>query len=734
MKWKRSVTLSKTWNCEVKSMNSVFSFGLYREGLKKVKLVGIIAAILCVVITALIPIVSMIEGARRVPNITGNINVETVEIGNLAVPLLLILAFSPLFIYMMFSFLNKRSESDFYHSIPYRRECVYVSFTAAAITWIWGIILVTLAVAGILWGINPYAVFAVGDLFRLGFAYILSTAFIAGLMLVAMMLTGTIATNLSIFALLACFVRVLGALIVMCLEELVPIYDISYSPAAFLEIDFSLPLGLLGATINTRTAIKVFSNTPVFIYTGVCAVLLIAAGCLLYRFRKSEMAGMSAPNRMLQHIFRCAFTLPFVLVLATEILMGAEGAVILVTVIGVLLVYYLYELITTKRIKRLLSATPYLGVLAVAGGIFIGSILLVSNGILNQKLPADKIDGIANYSTDYDYAYADYDAIMTAGITIRDDRAAEIVADALKDSQEAVRKGTFYLSQIYDKEPTNTTYVHRNVEIRLKSGKTIGRTIRLTLEQSRELDQCFLNSPEYSEAVLKLPEDKEITSLYVDSVLLERVSLSSEFEKQLWETFRNEYETLSDEEKYSVLYGEKYSGITLHVQGQHNYMYYNLPIPITENTPKTLNLFLQEVSRYLDQLSHAQKLLRSMADSDWWKTTQIVRVELRFDMYGTGDDLRSFTVSAYNYHDSGDDHSGVEAISKFLSGLTGQSQSDEGPGMMLTVSTYVNNYQNGQEIYGDYAAGTNRTYFSRLTVNQYETLLKRLEQYQDTYD
>lgn len=207
--------------------NTRFSFGLYREGLKKVRLIGIVAAVLCIVITALIPIVSIVNASRNPEGYYGETNwgayhapnVKTVEADDFA-PLLLILVFTPLIIFMMFSYLNKRSESDFFHSIPYHRETVYLSFTAAAMTWIWGIVIVSLTVSGILWGVHPYAVFAVTDLLQLGLAYFLSTAFIAGIALVAMMLTGTVATNLFLFMLIAGFVRVFGWLTTSCLEKL----------------------------------------------------------------------------------------------------------------------------------------------------------------------------------------------------------------------------------------------------------------------------------------------------------------------------------------------------------------------------------------------------------------------------------------------------------------------------------------------------------------------------------
>ena len=40
-----------------------------------------------------------------------------------------------------FSFLNRRADSDFYHSLPVSRRDLYLSVTAAALTWIVGTVL-----------------------------------------------------------------------------------------------------------------------------------------------------------------------------------------------------------------------------------------------------------------------------------------------------------------------------------------------------------------------------------------------------------------------------------------------------------------------------------------------------------------------------------------------------------------------------------------------------------------
>ena len=104
-------------------MKNYFNIKLYKEGLKKVRLLGIAAAMVSILLCSIIPITHMVQGSRVSSNIT-----DIMTISEFAAPLVLIMFMTPFFVISMFSYLNERSKSDFYHSIPYKRTCVYFSF------------------------------------------------------------------------------------------------------------------------------------------------------------------------------------------------------------------------------------------------------------------------------------------------------------------------------------------------------------------------------------------------------------------------------------------------------------------------------------------------------------------------------------------------------------------------------------------------------------------------------
>ncbi len=629
---------------KTKNPNTRFSFGLYREGLKKVRLIGIVAAVLCIVITALIPIVSIVEASRNPESYYGGTNwgayhapiVKTVEADDFA-PLLLILVFTPLIIFMMFSYLNKRSESDFFHSIPYHRETVYLSFTAAAMTWIWGIVIVSLTVSGILWGVHPYAVFAVTDLLQLGLAYLLSTAFIAGIALVAMMLTGTVATNLFLFVLIAGFVRVFGWLTTGCLEKLAPVYDISFSAGRFLDPSFSLPYKLIEKSFNSYNSQSFLSNPSLLVYTGVCALLLFIVAGVLYRFRKSEMAGNSAPNRVLQHVYRCAFTLPFVLMLVAQLLTRSRNTTwLIVNAVGIILVYFLYELITTKKLKRLITAAPFLGVLVVAGGIFAGSLLLITGGILKENIQVDEIKAVSMYIQDQNGGYFD---AASADIEIDDRDALTLVAEKLRETERAQLDGYIrppYGGGQYD---WNRQWESCNIRIRLKSGKVIGRNVWMRNAEKAQLEKYFISSPDYLKARTTLPDDSKIFSITAD--FQGKYDDNTEKIKELWKLFREEFDALDEGEKYELLNSSgtyirgEYAGFRINFSS--DYGTFGLTVPVTSKTPRTLQRFFAICYSDSDPV-RVRRVLRQMTDDNWWTAHPNKQYLIYIDLCSLGGD------------------------------------------------------------------------------------------------
>lgn len=124
---------------------SWFSFRLYQEGLRQLRLIGIMGMVILGLEAILIP-VGRVVSLRQMEHYAegGRVSKELLNFPEMHP--LLVLCFcvlAPLMVLYLFHFLNKRNASDFYHAIPETRLCLFISFFAAVVTWILAIIVVT---------------------------------------------------------------------------------------------------------------------------------------------------------------------------------------------------------------------------------------------------------------------------------------------------------------------------------------------------------------------------------------------------------------------------------------------------------------------------------------------------------------------------------------------------------------------------------------------------------------
>lgn len=509
-------------------MKNWFSLKLYREGLKKIKTAGIAAAITVIALNAIIPIMCIIESSMTFP---GQVRVATtVPISGFAAFNLLMMVFAPIFVYSMFSYMNERNKSDFWHAIPQKRTCVYISLMASVLTWVLGIILASSLVNLILWAIAKYYIVSASTVFVSAAVYFLVATMLAAFMIISMTVTGTTISNLLIMALLMLFVRVMGAIFVMCLESIAPMLDISTSLWRIFEFDFCLPYALLDNLFSND--VGAFGDIPLLMYSfGVTLVALIA-GAFGYVMRKSETATKSAPNKVLQHVYRCAVTLPLVFFIAALIVMGdAELSTCVILIIVTVVVWALFELMTTKKFKNVIKSLPVLVVPVVISVLLSGVAFLARNSVWNMMPDADEIEGIS-LATSY-YRTKTYEQIKIEDIVVGNDTLNTLVSDALKDTVEHAKDtGASHVSN------------SRRVLIHLKSGKTIGRYVSMTDEQYKQMRNGFYESAEYRNALLSLPSSSQI-----DDISFSNLSVSSNDAKRLWASFLYEYNMLSNDEK-----------------------------------------------------------------------------------------------------------------------------------------------------------------------------------------
>ena len=163
-------------------MKNIFSFQLYLQGLRKIRVAGIAMAVSLIALNTWCPLeLIMSQSAVGFPP----------DVGTFAPFGYLLVLFAPLLVYNMFSYLNDRTGSDFFHALPQKRICIYISFMSAVFTWIVATLFVSTLVNAILWtvsGIYIGAPLKAALITPLNF--LLLAAVSAGFMALAMTLTG----------------------------------------------------------------------------------------------------------------------------------------------------------------------------------------------------------------------------------------------------------------------------------------------------------------------------------------------------------------------------------------------------------------------------------------------------------------------------------------------------------------------------------------------------------------
>ena len=518
----------------------VFNPRLFLEGLKRLKVFNWATGILSVSLSVLIPVISWmitLENHRRYSSIIWNGKPAEVDYYLVILPIYLVVFIAPFMMLSLFSYLHKRKEADFFHAIPYTRTCVYVSFTLSALASVFGIMLISALAAGIAWSLNPFTYFLFADMAVQVLVCMLASAMLCGIMAVCVMLTGTRSLSVCLFSLGCVMWRYIMYLFQNCIDStiLVP------SSLKYLNFDWFLPFRLFTATFDSYQSYAYRYPLSQIIYSLVLTLALFVLAGVLYKKRHSEMAGLSAPNRVMQHVFRCLFTLPVAILFPYAILEGGQEDVTWV-ILGVLtlLVYYLYELLTTKSFKGFLKATPWLGTLVLAVVLFMGSCHLTDYVVLYEDIKADEIASVQILETDQVFdRYQSYLLGDDLNNSCKDQSVIELVAESLAASQAMAREDRY--SYIYENRTVAT-------QIKLKDGRVISRYVTYV---DKDVQKSLAA---YGESV----SGKDITALpnadIIDSAnIIKRankpdsctVEMGKKGYSQLMQSFVAEYQSLS---------------------------------------------------------------------------------------------------------------------------------------------------------------------------------------------
>lgn len=459
--------------------NGFLHRGLIKAAAARVKTIGIVIGILVAIHAVLAPVLSISAAMSSQYDLFGSsimkYNVGAEDVLSLLPLLCMFGAF--IMTVTAFKYLNQRNSSDFFHALSQKRTTVFFSNIA-------GVMSVVSAIAvlgGVMSCIMGLALSAALILDYLSILMLVINTIVGSLLVVsatalAMSITGTTLSNI-----------VVSAIILFLPNTIIMLFNIA--------VGLSLPSNtLLGTDIfylidkyNIVTGgifnFGVFQSGWALLYTSVLACVYAALGAYLYKRRRSEIAGNSAPSRLMQAIYRILVGFAMFSVI-TAVMFGVVysplkfgqmrdfGLIFLLFFIAYLIaaiLYFLYELITTKKWKNVARAIPGLGIVILMSAAMFAAMAGVYDSKVYFSPKAEEIeyvsfiDDIGNVYSLESYYLKDIEEEK-----ITDAKVKQVVADTLADMLNETKNGTLgmdgtshvYLVEIKTKNRLEKKYIY----------------------------------------------------------------------------------------------------------------------------------------------------------------------------------------------------------------------------------------------------------------------------------
>ncbi len=477
-------------------MNSLFNKGVISTTIRRIRTVGIVAGIILLVQVA--------------SSITGAILMETVIDGSYAsrdygaaelissVPRICMIAAFVMTL-TAFNFLNKKERTDFYHALPHKRKTIFVSTISGVVLSITVIAVVAVIVTVVLALMFSLSLIAPWDILIVLLNTIAGTFLVSTTVGFVMSITGKR------------FANIIVSLIVLFLPRILVLMFTGMVSVALPDglVPFDVTTGLLSdynVVSSTFIGLAVNKNILSFFYTMLLGFVFTVLGIYTYRRRKSEMAGVSAPNKKLQMVYRLlvGFSMfSFVTaIFAGVYLSGGLNedlgvAVFVFTIIYIFcaIMYFLFELITTKSWLNVAKAIPGLAIVILASALVFGGMTIAYNKELNFCPDVSEIDSVSfGYQTEFAFIapdLSDYLAKDIEKIEIKDREIIKIARDALVERIDKAKKGKSLDINIGSKYSLMTFNFNCD-------GKKVKRTVHIKAENYKKIENLYFDCLEKS--------------------------------------------------------------------------------------------------------------------------------------------------------------------------------------------------------------------------------------------
>ncbi|MDR1821110.1 MAG: ABC transporter permease [Oscillospiraceae bacterium] len=580
------------------SNRSVFSKGIYFEGLRQGKMVGFIYAGLMAIISILVVVGGTVAALFQEDATMSSLPPDS-GLGIAAYMAFMVII--PALMFVLFHFLSTRKGSDHFCSLPVTRTAILVSYTLSAFTWV--IIGLLVFIVPII-GVN---LFAVGSVYFAGWMALLGAVLIACLLVAAAMLIAvSVASNIFGQIAVTLMVLFLPRVLITFGYSLAQFYTGILFPiertTGFLEPATNILTGIIFAPFGLGNFYQIPSVLSA-LYTLGLAILYLAIALVLFRRRPSEAAEEPASSGLAQNIISAlvAFVVALIpLVLLINLISEKQryGSYDIGLVIGVaalyalsLIVFFAYRAISAKSLSAVRRPWGGLAIFLVLNVAFLGIWWLSVSAVYGFNPTAAEIryfkgDISEAAAQAFDVEANQYSQHLLSQYEIDDDiMDAQLIAAIRRNAQDA-KEGNLY------NDPQNINRLNVTMKV---GARTVNRVV-------------FLSNEEYAIIVERLhsghPQVKDLALSWPDPATTSRISSQHiSNEKDLLELATTLFAELKEQgrahnEFGSSVYCEPLDA--LYIEGKVNgQSYWINGLIIDETTPKTAELFLSMLAKKL---------------------------------------------------------------------------------------------------------------------------------------
>lgn len=468
-----------------------------------------------------------------------------------------------------FAYLHSKKKTDFYHSLPIRREMLY------AVTCLNGFLYMAVAYLGFL-TVAAVMIRVKGVPFDWGSLYLASVEHLCFFALVymtailSMLLTGNLVVGLLGTGVLFSW----GPVICMTISA----YFLEYFTTFYGDDSFLLALS--ERTSPVAWYVKAcMSSQPgrMALWALLAAAVLFLLGMLLYRRRPSEAAGHAMAFPITEPIIRFLIAVPSSLLLGAmfHLVMCEDGWTVFGLVCGLLLVSCIIEIIYHFDFKSLFAHKRQLLVSAV----FVGVVFAIFRFDLfgyDRYLPAtEKLasggiycdlldpDATSQYHSTVEYTEGwygvNFDAMPSSTLAdemqISDDQGLEllhtIAAQGVHDAAQARDRFLRGGGRSYDVEEDDAAFHNVTIAWHLRNGRTVYRSYRVNVSGVRAALEAVYDLDAYKTAmypVLSLTADDVAGINYKEEDECSHVKLSgADMKAALLAAYQAELKALTSE-------------------------------------------------------------------------------------------------------------------------------------------------------------------------------------------